>query len=102
LIRLKRNFPKALDIGDAIYRVKFVRYQDEDVEKTGLVHGMSDPSNHTIYLTLGQSPRERFKSLVHEVLECMKEEFGLRLPHYVIEELEEPITRFLEDNRLLG
>jgi hypothetical protein len=102
MIRLKRNFPKELVVGDNIYKVVFRRYQEDDLERTGVILGMTDPAEQTISLTLGQSPRERFKTLVHEILECMKEEYGLRLPHDVIEELEEPITRFLEDNGLVA
>lgn len=104
MIRHQKTYRREWDIGENIYGVRFVRFQDEDLEKTGLVYGMTDPSEHLIYLTLGQTARERFKSFVHEVFEAMSEEYPevkKHLTHKAIEALEEPVARFFEDNGLI-
>jgi hypothetical protein len=89
----RRDYPKELHIGDAIYKVKFVR----KLEK-GTV-GLCDPSEYEIKILCGQSPEETFKTFIHEVLHALLEfENDMEIKHKMIYDLEKPLYQLLRDN----
>ena len=93
-----KDFPRQLEIGENIWRVRFCRTIPGEPDTT---LGLCDPSDNTIYVKLGQTPVERFKTFVHEILHAWESEFSVSIPHSVIHDLEEPIFRFLLDNGLV-
>ena len=93
------DYPKELWIGDALWRVKFVRKLQDG---RGILDGLCDPSETTIYLRMGHDRAERFKTLVHEILHAIEYEWKLELPHQIIYGMEEPIYRILVDNGIIS
>ncbi len=98
MIRRQRDYPRQLQIGDNIWDVVFCReIKDEPASTLGLM----DPSDCTIYIRMGQTPEERFKTFAHEICHAVCYEFKIEENHRVIHNLEEPILRFLIDNGLV-
>jgi|SRR3954469_6839006 len=93
-----RDYPKDFQIGDSIWNLRFVRSLGQT--ETTITWGLCDPSEQTIYVRLGQTPTERLKTTLHEILHAIEEEYGLTLPHRLIHQLEDPLARFLIDNYL--
>lgn len=91
----QREYPKTLNIGNEVYRVRFVRRFDD---RSTL--GECDPSEKEIRIRLGQSHNERFKTFLHEILHALEFELDLKITHRQIEQLEEPLAQFLSDNFL--
>lgn len=92
---LKRNqYPKQLLLGDAVYRIKFVRAFED---KTQL--GECDPETLEIKIKCGQSREETLKTFIHETLHALLDfEHGVKIKHKLIYKLEEPIYQLIRDN----
>lgn len=93
MIRRQADFPKELFLGENNWQIRFVRSLD-GIKTLGLC----DPADHIIYILQGQSPKERFKTFVHELLHALEYEYSFEMPHKSIYDLEEPLTRLWEDN----
>ena len=91
-----KDYPREVMIGESIYQVKFVRKIGETDTRETL--GLCDPNEQVIYIKLGQSPRERLKTLCHELIHCFEFEYGFEVPHHLVHKLEEPIVAFLMEN----
>lgn len=98
MIRRQRDYPRQLQIGENIWDIVFCRKIPEECPST---LGLCDPSELKIYIKMGQTPAERFKTLAHEVCHAVCSEFGIKENHAVIHKLEEPILRFLIDNGIV-
>lgn len=61
--------------------------------------GLCDPQKRIIYLKLGMSDAETFKTYVHELLHAMSAEHEFELPHRTVYALEEAIFRISRLNR---
>lgn len=94
MIRLK-DFPREVEVGDDVWAVRFVRRVPGHPDH---ILGLCDPSEHTLFIRLGQSPADRFETFLHEVLHAIEESYGFRIPHRLIYRLERPIARLLFDN----
>lgn len=66
-----------------------------------LVAGLCHTGDHLITIRCGQTPIERFKTFVHEVLHAICYEYRIAHTEGDIERLEDPIVNFLLDNNLV-
>lgn len=98
MIRLMSSYPKQLTIGENVWDVVFCRRIPD--EPSNIV-GLTDPSEFTIYIKMGQTPEDRFKTFAHEVCHAVCFEYGIKENHSIIYGLEEPILRFFIDNGLV-
>lgn len=94
-MRRQRDFPKFLDVGDNRWRVRFCQRVPDHPPN---ILGLCDPATHTIWILQKQTPKERFKTFVHELIHALEYEFDFNMPHKSIYDLEEPLTQFWEDN----
>ena len=98
----RSDYPRELLVGDAVYKIRFVRKIDEggkvpegsDLE----VVGLCDPSEKEILILQGLDPLERFKALIHELLHAIEFEHDIEMAHALIYKLEEPIAQLLIEN----
>jgi hypothetical protein len=95
MIRKPKDYPRQLVIGENIWDLRFCRKIPEEPSTT---LGLCDPSEHVIWIRMGQTPEERFKTLAHELCHALAFEWGLKENHAIIHALEEPILRFFLDN----
>lgn len=86
-------------IGDNIWFVKRVRVIRSLKGTKRETFGLSDPSSHEIKIKI-MSDRDELETFIHEVFECMREEYGIKMPHWLINKLQGPIAQFLIDNFL--
>lgn len=93
-----RDYPKDVQIGDSVWSIRFVRNLGQT--ETTITWGLCDPGEQTIFVRMGQKPVERLKTVLHELLHAIEEEYDLELPHRLIHQLEDPLARFLIDNYL--
>lgn len=98
----RSRFPSSLKIYKATYEVKFSR----DIENDLL--GMCDKTTNTILIRTGQTPHERFMTLIHEVIHAFEFEYMFDITsrkidggrnHAIVEQLEVAFSDFLIDNR---
>lgn len=94
ILRMK-DYPRQLYIGDNLWAVVFCRKVPGESDT---VLGLCDPFDLKIYIKMGQTPKERFKTLIHEVLHCWEYEYKLSIPHATIGALENPFFDFLVHN----
>lgn len=93
------DYPKEIVVNENVWDVKFVRRIDGEQSN---VFGLCDPGEQAIYIKMGQSPEERLKTFLHELLHVFEWEYKLEIPHKLIHGLEDPFARFLIDNYLGG
>ena len=95
MLRVK-DYPREIQVGDSIWAIKFVRNLGQTA--TTITWGLCDPSTQTISIRLGQTAKERLKTVLHELLHAIEDEYGIEIPHGLIHKLEDPFARFLIDN----
>ena len=89
------RIPREVKVGDAVYRVRFVRQIPRGPEYIGYCCAESQ----TIYIKTKLSKADRLSTYVHELLHALDfEHEKLNLPHAVIYRLERPLAQFLRDN----
>ena len=98
MIRRQKDYPKHLEIGENLWEIKFCRVVPGMSES---IVGGCETSEHVIYIKMGQTPVERFKTFAHEICHAVCYEYDIPENHAIIHELEEPIVRFLLDNGLV-
>ncbi len=98
MICLQRDYPRQLHIGENIWDIRFCRIIPGHGPNT---LGLCDPSELIIYIKMGQTPRERFKTFAHEICHAVCFEFNIKENHAIIHKLEEPIVRLLMDNGVI-
>lgn len=63
--------------------------------------GFCDGHSKLIFILRGQSPKDRFKAVVHELLHALEFEHDIKhFRHDLIYSLENPIVKLWIDNRL--
>ena len=92
----QRDFPRTVWVKDEPWEIRFVRRLANDEGQQ--VAGLADPLDKTIYIRLGQTPIERLRTFVHEVMHAFEEEYGFSIPHSIVEALEDPIIFFILEN----
>jgi hypothetical protein len=98
MILLRKNFPKTLVIGESVWEIKFARVIPGEKPDT---LGLCDPSTSTIWIRTGQTPKERFKCLCHELAHSLCHEYKIGENHETIYKIEEPLYRLFVDNGLV-
>lgn len=98
MIRRQRDYPKTLIIGENSWDIIFVRKIPGEDEST---LGLCNATECTIYIKMGQSPEERFKSLIHELMHAIAYTYNIKQDHNVIWKLETPILKLLLDNGIV-
>jgi hypothetical protein len=93
-----KDYLREVQIGDSIWEIRFCKKIPDEPATT---IGLCDPSEHTIYIKLGQSPQQRFKTFIHELCHAVCYEYGIPECHKVIYALEEPIYRLFADNGVI-
>lgn len=91
----RRDYPKKLYIGSAIYTVKFRKFRERGL------YGKTNPESKTIYLNSNLSPSELYATFIHEILHALLEfEHGFVRRHRDIYRLESILVEFLVSNFL--
>lgn len=54
--------------------------------------------NKIIFIKKGYSKRFTFEIFLHEVMHALEYEYGFRIPHDIINQLESPLRRMLFEN----
>jgi hypothetical protein len=97
----RSRFPSTLLIFRTVYGVKFANDIEDDLL------GLCDKTTNMIYIRTGQSPKERFQTLIHEVIHAFEFEYGFDITsrhidggkaHAVVETLEIALSSFLLQN----
>lgn len=95
-----REYPKRLRIGDRYYRLRFVKSirgcRRGNVE--GAILGLFDPNRREILVKNGLSSDESLKTIIHEVLHAIEDEYDIPLPHSAVYSLEEALFDFFAAN----
>lgn len=95
-LKIPKRYPKSLIFNGEEYKIKFVKkFADENTV------GECDYSEREIRIKKGQSPKETYKTFIHECLHAMEEEFKIPMKHEVIYKMEEAFFRFLIDNSVI-
>lgn len=91
-----KELPKTYKVQGETYKIKQAKLA---IKEDARAIASCDPETRTIVFRQDlTNKRELFKTLIHELLHALEFEYSLNLPHKVIRDLEEPITRFLEEN----
>lgn len=90
-----RDFPKRLLIGESEWKVVWKR---KIVDDGILCAGLCDSKKKTIFLQIGQTPKERVSTFFHEMLHALEFEHGIALPHETIYRLEGPLAELFRQN----
>ena len=90
-----REYPKEIIVKDQPYDIKFCRNTPEGPDSDV---GLYDPETRTLYIRYKQTPKETFKTAVHEWLHAVEDEYGVKLGHPIIEKLEDAIADLVEKN----
>lgn len=92
------KFPKKIRVTSrATYKIIWVNRFLSDHEQSG----ECSPSPRRIYIRLGLSERERWYTLLHELLHAIEFEYGCDLGHPKINMLEKALYRILRLNKHL-
>ncbi len=95
-MRLK-DYPRQIQVGENIWDIRFVQKLED-----GHTSGLCDPSENTIYVMLKQTPEERLKTVLHEILHAIEHEYQICIPHKLVYALEGPLAQLIIDNYLFG
>ena len=93
-----RSYPTYLMIKGEPWDIKFVRKIPDGEKAKNATLGLCDPGDKCIYIKLKEPPNETFKTLVHEVLHAIEDEYCISVPHAVIYKFEEAIHDVLIEN----
>lgn len=97
MLRIK-DYPKEIRVGENDYEVCFVRNIGDKPGSKYTTFGGCNDFDCKIYIKLGQSAEERLITLVHELLHAVEAEYGIEIPHDLINKLEKPLAKLIIDN----
>ena len=93
------QYPKKICINDEVYTIRLVkRIPHKDAAPRD--NGLCDYNTRTIYIRSTQSSRGIFRTFIHEVLHAIHGEWGFKLNHKTVYELEIALDALLVDNFL--
>lgn len=90
-----KSLTRELKVRDETYQIRYIRKFDD--KKT---MGECDPSKREIRIKTGLTPKQRFRTLIHEILHALEFEYDLDLKHKLVYDLEMPLYRLFKDNFL--
>lgn len=93
------KIPRQVVFGDSIWDVKFKRDLRDGRQ---LLDGLCCPSEYTIYIRTGLSPKERWRTFTHECVHAMDYEYNekFRLKEETVAWLEIPLSDWMHQNFL--
>ena len=100
-----RDYPKFLKVRGEDWEIKFFKSRvddwDKEKEKEELEDtlGLCDATNKIIYIKMGQSREDIFKTFVHELLHAVEEEYCITIPHRIVYKMEDVARDLLAQNR---
>ena len=93
-----RSYPTYIMVRGQPWDIKFVRkIPDRRDFKTETV-GLMDPSQKILYIKLKEKPIETLRTVIHEALHAIEDEYNIDVTHAVINKFEEGITDILIEN----
>lgn len=90
-----RDYPEYVVIRGNPWDIHFCR-KIPDTDKDTL--GLCDPGEKVLYIKLGQSRKDIFKTLIHEMLHAMEDEYCYAIPHNIIHKMEDSVSDVLLEN----
>jgi hypothetical protein len=90
-----RDYPRAIWVDGQRWRVVFKSPVIFDGEH---VRGRAVKADRLVEVDSKQDPRLRLRTFIHEALHALEFEYGFKLRHQSILDLEEPIVDLLVDN----
>lgn len=94
MLRIK-DYPREVRIKDSIWDIAFVRKIPGEPDS---ILGLCDPSLNKIYVRLGQSKEQTFKTVCHELVHAAEHEYVFELPHAAVWKLEDFFFDLIKDN----
>ena len=96
----QRDYPKQISAKDDIWEIKWVRTIDKGEVVPTL--GLTDPSDHTVYMKMGQLPKERLVTFIHELIHIAEFAYGFEIPHDLVSKLDVALAEILIANYIGG
>lgn len=93
-----RDFPREVDVGDAIWKVRFVDVVPDRAAKGRILIGLACPMDQVLYILKTLSPFDRLVVFLHEVQHALEDEGDFEIPHHILEKLDRWQAQFLCDN----
>jgi len=88
------RYPKSLKVRNKNYKLEFTK----DITDAGIWTVGANGSK--IQISEFQSEKEKFKTVIHEVLHAIEHEYKIKISHKLIHALENPLARFINDNMI--
>lgn len=89
------DWPFDLKIRDEVYPIRYVtKFRDPKTM------GECDPHKHEIRIKKGLTPKQEFRTIIHEILHALEFEYDLEMKHQLVYDLEKPLYRLFKDNFL--
>ncbi len=85
------------------WQIRFVRrdtiaeLHGDDYDDDDPTLGLTCDEHKTIYLTLGVSPKLRWRNFMHEIMHVAEYEHGLVIKHSTIYRIEDPVAELIAD-----
>lgn len=89
----RRDYPKSVVVQGHDCQIKWKR----KIEGGG-IEGLFDPNTFDISIRIGQTPRQTFYTLVHEVIHALEESMGFEITEEIVSKLEKGFGDFILDN----
>lgn len=89
-----KDYPSQLKICRVYYAIRFVSVIEGDPNLLGLC----DQESYTIFVKLGQTPKERWKTVFHEILHAYEFESGVEIGERHVRLVEHWVSLLLGDN----
>ncbi len=95
-----KDFPREVNIGYAIWKVRFVSVIPERANKNEILVGLACPMDQVLYILKYLSPFDRLVVFLHELQHGLEDEHGFEIDHDVLNKLDKAQAQFLCDNFL--
>lgn len=92
------EYSETLKIHGSLWTVRFVREIKGHPDCHGICRFVPSRGVREIYVKLGQSPRNRFKTWFHEILHAYEFETGRNLGERKVRMVEDWVAELLGDN----
>lgn len=82
-------FPTKLPIGKSEWKIIYSDFHpDQNLDDLGMCF-----SDKVIWVSTKQCDVSKFATLLHEIMHAIDFEYGIKIPHRVIEELDAPLAK---------
>lgn len=91
----RAHYPKEVTIRGNEWAVRFCKFVPGG-HKSWI--GYCDKHERTIWIVRRLGPKRTMRVFVHEVAHAFEAEYGLKIPHKLIQKLEWPVVNYLLEN----